>query len=164
MLVPKGDRGRKLVEPPDNAPGLGSFFFWSVAVLGLMCVLFVVLRRVLKNSRYLLPGGLINVLARKPLSKHQEIFLIELGARIFVIGSTREGLVTLGDISDPDQVAAIKSRCGVRTGDSVEATFRDSLRQGLLESERPPGGDGDRLENILGELAEMKKTVRRWRA
>ena len=40
--------------------------------------------------------------------------------------------------------------------------FRESLREGIREEEKP--GEARVYDSIVGELAEIRKTVRAWRA
>jgi flagellar biogenesis protein FliO len=153
--------GRVLEDRPESGPSIGGFVLGSFAVVGLLGGALLVLRRFGKNSRFLGAGGPIRVLARKPLGPRQEVFLLEVGSRVFMIGSTREHLSALGEFSGPDEVASLRAGLSARE-ESQRAEFRESLREGLRDQEAPRE---DRVfASIADELAEIRKTVRAWRA
>jgi flagellar biogenesis protein FliO len=109
------------------------------------------------------------VLARKPLAPKQEIFLVEVGTRVFMIGSTRDHLSTLGEFTSPDEVAVLRANLPERKDDSLRREFHQSLRDGLRGEEAttadPKGPREERVfASIANELAEIRKTVRAWRA
>jgi flagellar biosynthetic protein FliO len=164
LAIPAQDpprTGRVLEDRAEAGPSIGGFVVGSLAVVGLLGGALIVLRRFGKNSRFLGAGGPIRIVARKPLGTRQEVFLVEVGARVFVIGSTREHLTTLGEFSAPDEVASLRASLSPRE-ESHRAEFRESLREGLRDQEAPRE---DRVfASIADELAEIRKTVRAWRA
>jgi flagellar biogenesis protein FliO len=164
LAIPAQDpprTGRILEDRPEGGPSIGGFVVGSMAVVGLLGGALLVLRRFGKSSRFLGSGGPIRVLARKPLGPKQEVFLVEVGVRVFMIGSTREHLTALGEISGPDEVASLRAGLSPRE-DSQRVEFRESLREGLRDQEAPRE---DRMfASIADELAEIRKTVRAWRA
>ena len=161
---------RPLEDRPEPGPGIGGFMVGSFAVLGLLGGSFLLLRRFGRNSRFLAGAGAIKVLARKPLTPKQEIFLVEVGTKVFMIGSTRDHLSTLGEISSPDEVAVLRANLPERKDDS-RREFHQSLRDGL-RGEETSAAEGPSKEpreervfaSIADELAEIRKTVRAWRA
>jgi flagellar biosynthetic protein FliO len=162
---------RPLEEKPEAGPSMGGFVVGSFAVVACLGAAFLLLRRFGKNSRFLGGGNAIQVLARKPLGPKQEIFLVEVGAKVFMIGSTRDHLSTLGEFSAPDEVATLRANLPERRNDSHRVEFHQSLREGLREEEGPAGTSakaGPREERVFAsiadELAEIRKTVRAWRA
>jgi flagellar biosynthetic protein FliO len=159
---------RPLVDRPESGPGIAGFIVGSFAVLGLLGGAFLVLRRFGKNSRLLAAAGAIKVLARKPLGPKQEIFLVEVGTRVFMIGSTRDHLSALGEFASPDEVAVLRANLPQRKDDSLRGEFHQSLREGLRGEEGSPSGGPPREERVFAsiadELAEIRKTVRAWRA
>jgi flagellar biosynthetic protein FliO len=148
---------------------MAGFMVGSFAVLGLLGGAFLLLRRFGKNSRLFAGAGSIKVLARKPLAPKQEIFLVEVGTRVFMIGSTRDHLSTLGEFTSPDEVAVLRANLPERKDDSLRREFHQSLRDGLRGEEastaEPKGPREERVfASIADELAEIRKTVRAWRA
>jgi flagellar biogenesis protein FliO len=163
---------RPLEEKPEAGPSVGGFVVGSFAVVGFLGGAFLLLRRFGKNSRLLGNAGPIKVLARKALGQKQEIFLVEVGAKVFMIGSTKDHLSTLGEISAPDEVAVLRANLSDRREDSHRVEFNQSLREGIREEEGSPSDasakGGPREERVFAsiadELAEIRKTVRAWRA
>lgn len=155
---------QKLVDRPESGPTLGGFLIGSFVVVVLMTGLFVLLKRFGRGSRFLAGGGVISVLARKPLGQRQEVFLVEVGPKVFLVGSTRENLTTLGEFSNPDEVASLRANLPDRKEDSMKLAFRESLREGIREEEKPEPAATRVYDSIAGELAEIRKTVKAWRA
>lgn len=163
---------RPLEEKAEPGPSVAGFVVGSFAVVGFLGAALLLLRRLGKNSRFLGGGGAIKVLARRALGQKQEIFLVEVGARVFMIGSTREHLSTLGEFASPDEVAVLRAELPERKEDSLRMEFTQSLRQGLRDEESAGSGasakEGRREERVFAsiadELAEIRKTVGAWRA
>jgi flagellar biosynthetic protein FliO len=165
LAIPAQDpprQARFLEDRPEPGPSVAGFVAGSVVVVALLGGALFLLRRYGRNARILGVGGPVRVLARTPLGPRQDVFLVEIGPRVFVIGSTREHLSALGEFSGPDEVAALRAGLSARPEDSRRAEFRDSLREGLRDHEAPRE---DRVfASIADELAEIRKTVRAWRA
>jgi flagellar biogenesis protein FliO len=161
IAIPTQDPPRERIPLQDAksepGPSLGGFFVGSAAVVALLGGALVLLRRYGKNSRLLGNGGPIRVLARRPLAAKQEIFLLEVGGRVILVGSTREHLSALGEFRGPDEIAALRAQLP-----ELRSDFRESLREGLHEAEAPR--EERVFASIADELAEIRKTVRAWRA
>lgn len=163
---------KPLQDAPEAGPGVASFVVGSFAVVGFLGGAFLLLKRLGRNSRFLGGGGAIKVLSRKGLGQKQEILLVEVGAKVFMIGSTRDRLSTLGEFASPDEVAALRAELPDRREDSHRLEFNQSLREGLHDAEALPADGpakaGPREERVFAsiadELAEIRKTVRAWRA
>jgi len=154
----------KLVDRADSGPSLGGFVVGSLVVMALLVGLFLLLKRVGRGSRFLAGGGVISVLARKPLGQRQEVFLVEVGPKVFLVGSTRDTLSTLGEFSNPDEIAVLRAKLPGRRDDSMKLAFRESLREGLKDEEDPRPATARVYDSIAGELAEIRKTVKGWSA
>ena len=154
--------GRKLLDRPEPGPGLGGFLLWSGVVMALLAGTFVLLRRFARGSRFLAGGGAIDVLARKPLGQKQEVFLVSVGTKVFLVGSTRDRLATLGEFSGPDEVASLRASLAGARAESAGAAFRASLREGLSGTEE--AGEGrEAYASIADEIAGIRRVVRAWR-
>jgi len=147
---------------PEAGPSVGGFVVGSFAVVGFLGGAYLLLRRFGKNSRLLGNAGPIKLLARKALGPKQEIFLVEVGTKVFMIGSTKDRLSTLGEFAAPDEVAVLRANLPERREDSHRVEFNQSLREGIREEEAPR--EERVFASIADELAEIRKTVRAWRA
>ncbi len=152
-----------LADRPEAGPSLGGFMLSSIFVMLLLVGAFVLLKRYGRRSKLLGGGDAIRVLSRKSLGQKQEVFLVEVGPRVFLVGSTRDHLCTLGEFANPDEVAALRAELPAARGVSERLSFRESLRDGLKEEEAPPKPEAA-YASIADELAEIRKTVQAWRA
>lgn len=158
---------RKLADRPESGPSLGGFILGSAVVMALLLGAFLLFKRLARNSRFLGGGGPIRVLARKGLGARHDLFLVEVGPRVLLLGATRERLGTLGEFTDPDEVARLRADLPGRP----EGTFRETLTEGIRAEEKPfdapaqgkPATDGV-YASIADELAEIGRTVRAWKA
>ncbi|MHC4605409.1 MAG: FliO/MopB family protein [Planctomycetota bacterium] len=139
--TPPGPAVRKTYNAGDY-PGVGTIAFWTVFILILMGALAWFLRRFLNKTR-LLGRDVIRVLARKPLTPKQEVFLVEVGPKVFLVGATKERLNY--------------------SGASVQGAFRKTLDEGLREAETAPAHT-ESYDNVVDELKEIRKTVLSWKA
>ena len=131
--------------------------FWSVMVIALLVVVLWLIRRFLKNSRFVMGGGAIRLIARHSLDQHARVYLVEVGETIFLIGGAREGLSSLGTIRDPEEVAAVRAQVGGARPDSSSRLFKDRLSEELKASERTAGA-----QKIRDQLGRIKDTMKRW--
>jgi flagellar biosynthetic protein FliO len=159
---------RRVEERPEAGPSLGGFVLASILVVGLLGGSFWALRRFGGSSRLLGGGGSIRILGRRALGARQELVLVEVGRRAFLLGSTKDGLSTLGEFAQPDELAALRAEAPERKADSERSAFTESLRR-EMKGEPPAPSTGrapeDRaFESIAQELAEIRRTVHAWKA
>ena len=106
-----GDTSGKQVPPRQQAPGnAGSLMDWLRMVLALAVVvgLIFVTRWLLKRAGAaagITAGGrAVEVLARSPLSSRHQMYLVRMGRRLLLVGSGPEGLRTLSEVTDQQEV------------------------------------------------------------
>jgi flagellar biogenesis protein FliO len=147
----------------EAGPSLSTFFFWSAVVIALLVGSFLLFKRFSRNSRFFAAATAVDLLARKSLGGKNEIFVVEVGGKVLVVGSSRDRLSPLGEISDADAVARLRARVRGGKGEAEERVFGDSLKSGLQEYEKGPNPE-TKAKEIFDELAELKKTVSSWKA
>lgn len=165
--APAAVEPRRLSERAESGPSLGGFVAASVAVVLLLGGAFWLLRRYGASSRLLGAGGPIQVLGRRPLGARQELWVVAVGRRALVLGSTSSGLSTLSEITHPDELAALRAEAPERRADSERKAFADSLRKEMKGEPLPApaaGGEDRAFETLAQELAEIRKTVHAWKA
>lgn len=164
LSLPSKESSPALVDRPESGPNLGGFVVASAVVALLLGGAFWLLRRLARGSRFLGGGGPIRVLGRTLVGARQEVLLVEAGPRVFLLGSSKDGLSALGEFSNPDEIAALRADAPARTADSSRASFRDALKEGLGKPE--PAGDSAQAvyASIADELAELRRTVHAWKA
>ncbi len=163
LVIPPVESRRIGDGKPVDLPSLGGFVTASIVVVALLGGGLWALRRFGRNSRFLGGKGPIRLLGRTAIGVRQEILLVEVGPRVLVVGSTKEGLSALGEISNPDEVAALRADLPGRREDSQRAAFQETLREGLKAApavETAPNV----YASITDELAEIRKTVHAWKA
>jgi flagellar biosynthetic protein FliO len=136
----------------DDAPesGLGGALGATVFVLAILAGAFLLLRKLLGRSRLFAPGSAMRVLARRPLAPKQEVILVEIGPRVLVIGATRESLSRLGEVTSAEEIAALRSRCGIEPAPAVRPA-------------RPaPAPEAPSYDGVVEELTRIRSTVRDW--
>lgn len=155
---------RRLSDGAAAGPSLAGFVSASIGVVALLGGAVFLLRKYGRNSRLLGGGGPLRILGRRSLGARQEVFLLELGPRILVVGSAREGLRTLSEITNPDEVAVLRAELPGRREESSRAAFRDTLREGLKAAPAPAEEARAVYASIADELADIKKKVHAWKA
>ncbi len=87
----------------------------AVSALAVVVCLILVLARVFRRHApmfgHALPSEVLEVLGRRFLDQRQSIFLLRIGSRILVVGSSAAGLQGLGELSDPVEVDLIAGLC-----------------------------------------------------
>ncbi len=53
------------------------------------------------------PSGVVEILARYPVARSQQLILMKLGRRLVLLHQSRTGMTTLSELRDPQEVAAL---------------------------------------------------------
>jgi len=93
-----------------------TFSPWSAAgalavVIGLILVLARLFRRHAPMFQQALPQEALEILGRRFVDPRQTILLVRIGSRILVVGSSANGLNSLGAIDDPVEVDLLAGMC-----------------------------------------------------
>ncbi len=137
----------------------------TAVVLVLLGLTSVGLRRLggpLAGSRR--PSGVLEVLARYPVARAQQLVLLKLGRRIVLLHQSKTAMMTLSELTDPDEVAAMLGR--VEAGDDGGQRKFQGLLQRLMANGRaqaaefPPtaAATGD---NVVIDLTRRSHRFRR---
>lgn len=163
LLVPvRKDPARVELGNTDVLPGMGRFVFGSFVVLALLVVCAVFFRRLLQRSRFR-GAGMIRILASKPLAPKQEVFLVEVGSKVFLVGATKDRLATLGEFAEPGEVSQLRMQSPPAGEVSSSRDFQRALREGIGEAEEKPASR-ESFDGVFQELQEIRKTVMGWKA
>ncbi len=99
-----------------------------LGVVTLMIVVGVVLRRVggplARGGR---PSGVLEVLGRYPIARGQQLVLLRLVSRVVLLHQSRNGLSTLSEITDADEVAGLLARVEAATRSGQPGRFHGLL-------------------------------------
>ena len=113
----------------------------ATLVLGSICVgivlLAVVLRRRRQSTGGRLPVAAVEVLGRTPLDGRHTISLVRCGSRVLVLSmDMSEGLSTLAEITDSDEVNLLVDLCH-RPGGDVAGALGGMGRRAVVPTESP---------------------------
>jgi flagellar biogenesis protein FliO len=116
------DMSKRPVGPPDgdriDAEPQGPWAQWgrTMAALAVVVVLIFAARIMLKCfGRVSGPQRrqVLDVLARTTVSPRHQLLLVKVGSRVVLVGQGPSSLVTLSEVTDPDQVASLlEAACG----------------------------------------------------
>lgn len=159
----KDSRGKPLIEKEGREPSLSNFYLWFAVVLLLMIGCVLIFKKFLSRSRFLASTGAIAILSRKQLTSKHALYLVEVGRKIFLIGVTKDGFQALGEIDHPEEVATVRAKSPVHREDSIETSFKTRLDENLAEYEKEKIPSQGGFSDVMGEIEEIKKTVKSWR-
>lgn len=111
----------------------------SLIFLGVLLAAAIVIRRFVQKrtqSRTAHAPKAIKLLIRQQLDNELTIRLLQVGPRVLIVGSSPQGLTTLAELTDPEEIALL-------TGDSTPAGElfggQSSLSESVMEPpSRPP--------------------------
>jgi len=151
----------KLGTGASREPGLGGVFGATFLVLAILAGAFLLLRRFLGKSRLFAGGAAVRILARRPLAPRQEVVLVEIGSRVIVVGATRDSLTRLGEITSAEELARLRSRCGLaREEAAADAAASSTSPEPEMPATERPGAAG--YQGVVDELSRIRTTVRDW--
>ena len=108
---------------------------WWTTTAGLLTVLGLIVggarlfKKHLPGTTRYLPPEAVQVLGKRPLDYKQMVYLLRCGSKILIVGSSPQGMVTLGEINEPVEVDFLAGLC--KTGDEQSGgqTFAQLFRQ-----------------------------------
>jgi flagellar biogenesis protein FliO len=98
-------------------------------VLGLFFLVAWLLRRAMPKGSRLLPGDVVEVLGRAPLTGRQHVHLLRCGNKLLLVSVSPGSTETLTEITDPEEVDRICGLCRAAHPQSATASFRQVLQQ-----------------------------------
>jgi flagellar protein FliO/FliZ len=98
----------KPVAPPQPAGfGLGNVALSLGAVLGLILVVYWLIRQIFPGVAAARSSQAVRVLSRSVLAPRQQVLLLQVGRRVIVVGDSGAQMSPLAQIEDPDEIAAL---------------------------------------------------------
>lgn len=92
--------------------GLGRTLVALLIVVALIFGVRLVLRRLARGGRSRALPGAVEVVAKMSLSARQQLVLVRLGRRLVLVGTGPEGMTTLSEVTDADEVSALLGEAG----------------------------------------------------
>ena len=151
--------GFKAVEHPTVSGNLNmahetlSLVISLIVVIGFIYIVMVALKIFyVRASIPLRSEGIVKVLAKEYIDTKKTIFIVEVGSRILVLGSTDTNLNVLSEISDPAAIEQLKKdadeyikKYQVR----AEGKFSDELKNAYVKQGRKLLENGNNLVNKI---------------
>lgn len=109
----------------------GDVAFKLLIVLGLFFLAVRLLKPLASGASAGAPQGLVNVLGTMALGPQRQLYLLEVGDKVILVGATSQQLSALGEITDPDVVE--RMRAAQR---AASVPFAEQL-SGLMEQWAP---------------------------
>jgi len=133
----------------DLSPGsiLAALAFVIVTILGLA-------RLFVRKSPYVLTGiprEAVDVLGRRTLDPRNSVYVVQVGSKILLLGSSATGMNTLSEITDPIEVATLTNLC--RAEQSKRPDMSNWLA-GLFRREESPVSNRNFADRFGGRLAQ----------
>ena len=108
--------------------------------LAIIMVLLVAVRSVLKRFGSPMaggrPSGVLQILARFPIGRGQNLVLLQLGRRIVLVYQTKTAMTALSEMSDPDEVAQLLARVEAGSSEKQSAGFHKVLSRLAADGSR----------------------------
>jgi flagellar biogenesis protein FliO len=131
-------------------------------VVGLLLLLRLAVRKtsaiVAGNSR---PSGVLEVLARYPLARGQNLILLKLARRILLLHQSGGGVTALCELTDANEVATLLARLEAGSNMAVAAKFRATLQQFTAEGQVHSNSHGSKRTALPPGDVEIIDLTRR---
>jgi flagellar protein FliO/FliZ len=120
-------------------------------VLGLFFLVVWMFRRASPTGANLLPGEVVEVMGRAPLTGRQQMYLLRCGRKMVLVSVTPAGAETLTEVTDPVEVDRLSGLCQQSRPNSATATFRRVFQHFSQNNEDVDFADGpaDRLKKTV---------------
>lgn len=137
-----------------------SDFLPLLAVLVLIFAGVLAVKRFMPSRRLVSGAGVMEILARLPLTGKQSLVLVKLGQRLVLVGVSPERVNTVCIVDDPEQVALLIGRIAHQSRGSIGEAFGGSLDQ---EAEAFDDSEEASPFKTVGPIRGLLDKVRRMR-
>jgi flagellar biosynthetic protein FliO len=119
--------------PTDNKPGSPGGWWTTVGAMTLVLGLIFGLRFALRKLAPAASVGsgqsrLVEVLSRTPVGPKQQVLLLRVADRLLLVGAGSDGMSTLAEITDPEQMADLIGAAERAKANSLSNSFASALR------------------------------------
>ena len=157
----------------DRAPGGLTWVFQTVAALGVVIGLILVLRAIftkaMGNRAVVTRSSAVEVLGRVAVAPRHHVLIVRLGGRILVLGESAGGLNTLANLDDAEEVAELLQAVTSSSPGSSGHGFSQLLKrfngqyteqnraeeEGADEHEFQVDRTRDRVNSLMGRLRAL---------
>jgi len=161
-LLPLGRSAGEVVMKSEGTkmPSLGGgWMLNTMAALGVVIGLILGLRWLAKRSgavgSTVATSAAVEVLSRTTIAPRNHIVLLRVGPRVLVVNDSGQGMRTLANIDDPDEVAELLQSVQVQRKDSASRSF-----SGMMSRMSGSGNEADELAMTPGDSEASVDHVR----
>jgi len=144
--------------------GLGQVVAAMAVVIGLIFILKGLAKKFVPGAKAAGAKGVIEILARHPISKNQAIVLVRIGSQIVALNQGKEKSESVLVIHDPTEVAKIIGQIEGKKSHSSQAGFTKLLANARVDLEAAPDAEPELAsmspENLDEQLEEMAAAKR----
>lgn len=115
-------QGASLLDP--RGSDLMQVFGALAVVLSLLFATRSILRRISGAAGGARPSGVVEILARYPVARGQQLILLKLARRILLVHQNGSAMTTLSEIVDENEVASLLARVEAGTAKKDAGTFK----------------------------------------
>lgn len=131
-----------------------------LAALSFVILLILGLARLFVRKNPYSVGGVpqeaVDVLGRRTIDPRNSVYVIKVGSKIVLLGSSSNGMNTLSEITDPIEVATLSNLC--RAEQSRHADSANWLTRLVQRAERPASDSHNFAARFGGRLAQDSHT------
>lgn len=128
-------------------------------VLGLIFALKWAMRKYSPGKAAPAQSKLVEVLFRTPISPKHQVMLIRVGQRVLVVGAGAEGMNTLAEISDPEQVAEVLGAAERSKSTSLSGNFSQLMRNWRGQLDERPAAPEELSSSPAGKALVQVRTL-----
>jgi flagellar biogenesis protein FliO len=131
-------------------------------VIGLMLIVRAAARRLggpLAGGRR--PSGVLEVLARYPVGRGQQVLLIKVVRRVIVIHQANATMTPLSELNDPEEVALLMARIEAGGGGRDGAAFDETLERYLAQASQSSGKGRSISARPASQTIDLTRNSRR---
>lgn len=154
------DQGKVVAKDRERSAG-GWFalkdFLPLTVVLALILALAWIIKRYRPTQAMLGGGGVLEVVARLPVSSKQTLLLVRMGRQVVLLGQSQDTLSMLAEVNDPEEVSTLIGEVVSRTNRSLSHEFAEAFESESTLYE----DDLDPAEEARGHVRSLLNRVRR---
>jgi len=143
--------------------GFAEGSFWNalplLAVLALIGAIALVVKRFMPTRRFLTGAGVLEIVARMPLSGKQSLVLVKMGRRLVLLGVSSDRVNSLDVVDDPDQVSVLIGEAARHKPDAVSSEFASAFTKEVHAYAEEPIGH-EVTSSARGHVQGLLKKVR----
>ncbi len=109
------------------------------------------------------PSGVIEILAKYPITKGQQVMLLKVARRVLVVHQSGAGMRTLSELSSAEEVAELMARIEAGDRTSKDPRFEASLQSALKGDLRSTSRAARAMQNEDTDAVETIDLTRRTR-